>query len=148
MDLREALEDIRGRHDVLTPALVVQEARAANTDAGVLLHGRLEWRDDVAAEAHRLSQARDLIRSVRVVYAEATETEPERSVRAFHALPSPKSPSGYDYTPVDAIAQDPMLRAMALRDAEREWKALYRRYGALREFTETVAGTLAEADTA
>lgn len=145
MTLREALEDIRGRHDVLTPAHVVQEARAANTEAGVLLHSRLEWRDDVAAEAHRLSQARDLIRSVRVVYAEATETEPERSVRAFHALPSPKSPTGYDYTPVDVVAQDPMLRAMALRDAEREWKALHRKYGKLDEFMAMVAEAVSEA---
>lgn len=144
MTLKEALEDIRGRHDILTPALVVEEARVGKTEAGVLLHERLEWRDNVAADAHRLSQARDLIRSVRVVYAEATETEPERSVRAFHALPSPKSPSGYDYTPVDAIAQDPMLRAMALRDAEREWKALHRKYGALVEFTAMVAEAVSQ----
>lgn len=145
MNLREALEDIRGRHDILTPALVVEEARVGKTDAGALLHDRLEWRDDVAADAHRLNQARDLIRSVRVVYAEATETEPERSVRAFHALPSPQSPSGYDYTPVDAIAQDPLLRAMALRDAEREWKALRRKYEHVAEFMALVAASVAEA---
>lgn len=142
MTLREALEDIRKRHDVLTPALVVQEARAAKTKAGALLRERLEWRDDVAAEAHRVAQARELIRSVRVVYTEATETEPERSVRAFHALPSPKSPSGYDYTPIEAIAEDPILRAMALRDAEREWKALHRKYGNLSEFVQLVTSTL------
>lgn len=145
MTLKEALLDIRQRHAVLTPTLVVQEARAAKTEAGALLHERLEWRDDIAAEAHRIDQARDLIRSVRVVYAEATETEVERSVRAFHALPSPKSPSGYDYTPIEAIAEDPILRAMALRDAEREWKALHRKYGNLSEFTQLVNSTLAEA---
>lgn len=145
MTLKEALEDIRQRHDVLTPALVVQEAREAKTSAGELLHARLEWRDDVAAETHRLNQARALIRSVRVVYAEATETDDERSVRAFHALPSPQSPSGYDYMPVEAIAEDPMLRAMALRDAEREWKALHRKYSHLSEFTALVSSTLAEA---
>lgn len=124
---------------MLTPALVVAEAREASTDAGRLLADRLEWRDDVAAEAHRLDQARELIRSVRVIYREATETEGPRSVRAYHSL---SGPEGYRFEPAEAVVQDPLSRAMVLRDMEREWRALHRRWHDFEEFAELIAGTL------
>jgi hypothetical protein len=139
MTLKEALEDIRERHDVLTPRLVVQEAREGRTSAGVLLRDRLEWRDNVAAEAHRLEQARQLIRSVRVVYAEATETEPQRSVRAFHSV---ADPNGHRYEPVQAVVEDPIVRELVLRDMEREWKALHRRWSEFEQFSAMVTATL------
>lgn len=139
MTLREALEDIRQRHTVLTPALVVQEARAAKTEAGWLLHERLEWRDNRAAEAYRLQQARELIRSVRVVYAEATETQSERSVRAFHSV---GDADGYRFEPVQQVVEDPLVRQIVLRDMEREWKALHRRWAEFEEFTQVVTQTL------
>ena len=139
MDLKEALEDIRQREGRLTPSLVVEEARAQATPAGALLHSRLEWRNDVAADAHRLTQARELIRSLRVVYREATETEPARSVRAYHSL---NDANGYHYEPAHEVADDPMSRAIALRDMEREWKALYRRWSEFAEFVEVVSATL------
>lgn len=139
MTLKEALEDIRMRKGTLTPVLVVEEARADKTVAGKLLNGRLEWRDDVAAEAHRVDQARELIRSVRVVYTEATESESARTIRAFHAV---SSAEGHRFEPVQVVAEDPLVREMVLRDMEREWKALHRRWAEFEEFTQLVTGTL------
>lgn len=140
MDLREALEDVRERRGELTPAAVVAEAKAAKTEAGHILHARLEWRDDRAADAYRLQQARELIRSVRVVYAEATETTPEKSVRAWHSV---ADPGGHRFESAESVTADPLLRAMVLRDMEREWKALHRRWGDFGEFAGLVRGTMA-----
>lgn len=59
--IRETLE--RLVHDgVLTPEAVVSEAR----DPTSPLHTEFEWNDSVAATAHRLAQARKIIRSVRI----------------------------------------------------------------------------------
>ncbi len=142
MTLREAMEDVRQRHGALTPALVVQEARANRTNAGKLLNARLEWRDDVAAEAHRIDQARELIRTCTVVYREATETEGPQSMRAFHSV---SGPDGHHYEPAEVVAQDPLMRAMVLRDMERDWKALHRRYAAFDEFARMVTDSLSVA---
>jgi hypothetical protein len=48
----------------ITPAHYVEEARNPASP----LHDTLEWDDDKAAEAHRLSQARAWIRSVNVAF--------------------------------------------------------------------------------
>lgn len=53
------LEDRRGR---LTAEEVLEAARPSASP----LHGFFEWDDSKAAEAHRLEQARDLIRRVKI----------------------------------------------------------------------------------
>lgn len=68
---------------VLTPAAVVDAAR----DESHPLHDRFEWDDSKAAEAHRLNQARVLIRSVRVVV-----TLNERSVQTIQYVRHPDRP--------------------------------------------------------
>ena len=130
-DLRAELKAIHTKHGKLTPELVVTEARKPSHP----LHSRFEWDDKVAGEAYRKVQARDLIQSVRCVYREATETDPAEDVREWHSV---RRPDGFVYEPIDAIAADPLAAAMLLRDAEREWKALHRRYAHLEEFISLV----------
>lgn len=137
MSLRDHLQDIYDRRGALTPALVVDEARPKDHP----LHERFEWDNKVAGEAWRRQQAHELIRSVRVVYREATETDPAEDVRAWHAV---RSEDGHVYKPAAEIAQDDMLTAILLKDMEREWKALHRRYGQFAEFVELVRGSLGE----
>jgi hypothetical protein len=127
VSLREQLQAIYDRHAQLTPALVVDEAR----DEQHPLHDRFEWNDAVAGEAWRREQAHQLIRSVRIVYREADEKNPEQSVRAFHAVRSEK---GHVYEPVDKVTTDPFTAQLLLKDMEREWKALRRRYEQFSEF--------------
>jgi hypothetical protein len=128
MSLRDQLQAIYTEHGKLTPAIVLDAARAADHP----LHDRFEWDDEVASEKWRKHQARELIRSVRIVYKEATDTDPGKSIRAFHAVRGTDDESVYE--PAEAIAEDPLKRAMLLRDAEREWKTLLRRYKDLGEF--------------
>lgn len=131
MNLRDALQAIHDEHGVLTPSLVVDQARPEDHP----LHSRFEWDDSVAGEAWRRAQAQELIRSVKVTYREPTETEAGRSVRAFHAV---RRENGHVYEPLDLVVQDPFTRQLVLRDMEREWKALHRRYSQFREFVDLI----------
>lgn len=66
----------------LTPSAVVDEAR----DPESPLHSRFEWDDSKAAHAHRLSQARDLIVSIRVV-----QTTKTNNIRAVYYVRDPSA---------------------------------------------------------
>lgn len=138
MNLREHLQAIYEKHGTLTPAIVLDEAR----DEAHPLHGRFEWDDSAAAEQWRKSQAQELIRSVKVVYREATEKDPARSVRAFHAV---RREDGHVYEPVEKVVEDPFTKRLVMADMEREWKALKRRYEQFSEFAAMVRQDLEEA---
>jgi hypothetical protein len=131
VSLRDELQKIYDQNGRLTPALVVDEAR----DESHPLHSRFEWDDAAAGEAWRRQQAHELIRSVRVVYREADDKNPEKSVRAFHAVRSEKE---HVYEPVEKVVADDFTRQLVLRDMEREWQALRRRYDQFAEFLEMV----------
>ena len=131
MSLRDQLQAIHEQHGHITPALVVDTAR----DESHPLHERFEWDDKQAGEAYRLHQARQMIRSVRVVYREADEREGERSVRAYHAV---RTERGNIYQPADEIVSSPFLTQLLLRDMERDWQQLKRRWARFSEFTELI----------
>lgn len=129
MNLREELQRIYRAHGQLTPRIVLDEA----SEPGNPLHSRFEWDDAVASHKYRLSQAHELIRSVRVVYRDAAGKP--QDVRAFHAV---RRPEGHVYEPVEDIVQDPITTRILLQDMEREWRQLKRRYEHFREFWELV----------
>jgi hypothetical protein len=126
-DLRSHLHQIHSEFGRLTPELLVDVAR----DEGHPLHGRFEWDDSIAGERWRRHQAHELIQSVRVVWAPATESSGPKTVRAFHAV---RSEDGHVYKPVEDVVQDDFTRQLVLADMEREWKQLLRRYEQFEEF--------------
>lgn len=128
-NLRDRLEEIRRKRGTLTPAVVLDEAR----DPAHPLHHRFEWDDGVAAERWRRHQAHELIVSVRVKYADRQDKLTD--VRAFQAI---RREDGYRYEPVESVVEDEIATRIVLADMEREWKQLYRRYAAFKEFTEMV----------
>lgn len=134
MNLREALQAIYDENGRLTPALVVDAARAKNHP----LHSRFDWDNRSAAESWRREQASQLIRSVKVVYHKA-DTEQRLEVRAFHAI---SGPDGNVYEPNEKVVADPLLRAMVLRDMERDWKQMKARYSDFEEFWSLIQGDL------
>lgn len=135
--LRDELQAIYDQRGVLTPRLVVDVAR----DPAHPLHNRFEWNDAVAGERWREQQAHELIRSVRVVYRDADDSGPERSVRAFHAI---RKDSGHVYEPADRVAHDPVMNEVLRMDMRREWHALRRRWEGWDEFTDMVRQDLGE----
>jgi hypothetical protein len=134
--LHEQLLEIRAARGRLLPEDVVDVAR----DETHPLHGRFEWNDAVAGEAYRRVQAAELIRSVKVVYADAPEGE-EKRVRAWSALPDPDNRG---YQPTEEVLSDPFTAKLLLRQAERELKAFQRKYGHLKEFAALVAEVLTD----
>lgn len=126
MSLRDHLQTIYDNVGRLTPEDIVDAARDENHP----LHERFEWDDGIAAEAWRRAQAHELIRSVRITYAEDEKGRP-RTVRAFHALRTEK---GHVYEPAEKVAADPFLSRLLMADMEREWKQLRRRYEEFEEF--------------
>lgn len=133
MSLRDQLQAIYDEYGKLTPEIVVEAARPEDHP----LHGRVFDRAPrEAAEAWYRHRAHDLIQSVKAVYREADETGPERSIRAFHAVPKE---DGYVYEPAEVIAADDFTRQLVLRGMEREWKQLLARYEQFEEFLSMVA---------
>jgi hypothetical protein len=135
LELHQQLLDIRSARGQLTPQDVVDTAR----DESHPLHARFEWDDQLAGEAYRRAQAGELIRSLKVVFAESPEGD-ERRVRAWSAFP--ESPDQQGYVPTEEVMQDPFAAKLLLRQAERELKAFQRKYGHLKEFADLVAATL------
>jgi len=138
----DELQDIYNRHGILYPQLVVDEARPE----GHPLHGRFEWDDAVAGEHHRRHQARQMIRSVRVVYRPATDKEQARSVRAYHAIPG--DGGSMAYRPAEEVGRDPVAAALLLSQMSRDWVALKRRYGHMAEFVAMVQKDLGDGEAA
>lgn len=118
-----ALERIRGKnHGQLRPRDVVDEARNPKH----VLHNHFEWDDGLAADEHRLEQARRLIRAVVAVY-ELPEPTP---VRAFISIPA----DGYSSLP--EVFADPTTREAIVERALKEAEAWRKRYEDLHELKE------------
>lgn len=124
----EALEKIAEEHKgELTPKAVVEVARTKTHP----LHPHFEWNDNIAAEAYRLDQARNLIRIVRV---EDASTD-DGTARAFISINDGDSTA---YRPLDLIKKSADLQLALLKQADKELQAFERRYQALVEICRTV----------
>lgn len=137
-DYRMHLQEIYDRFGRLTPELVLDTAR----DRDNPLHGYIFDRSPgQAAEAWYRQRASELIRRYRVTFRIDEAAEPI-SIRAWQSVPA--ADGRRVYLASDEIARDPALSALALQEAERDWKALFRKYGHLKQFIEMVQATLAE----
>lgn len=113
----EALEKIAADNDGdLTPGAVLQAARSRSSP----LHRHFEWNDERAAEAHRLNQARQIIRIIRI-----DDVAPE-PVQAFISI---SDRAGVSYRHVSDVLSSVDLQRRVLVQAERDlaaWEARYR----------------------
>lgn len=131
MSIKDELQQIYDERGKLTPVIVVDAARAE----GHPLHDRFDWDNDTAAESWRREQARQLIRSVRIVYKQADEHNGAQTIRAFHSV---RSDDGYAYRSTDEVLADPFTTKLLLAEMRREWMAMKRRYEHFAEFVEMV----------
>lgn len=123
----EALETIRLENGgELHPQAVVADAR----DAKSPLHRYFEWDDRKAAEAHRMDQARALIRSIRVIDDNDAKPRP-----AFLSI---RSDGGIGYHTIKDVLSSRDLRERLLAQAQRDLDAWTLRYRELREIVELV----------
>lgn len=113
----------------LTPKDVVDDARHDNSP----LHSFFEWDDSAAAEAHRLGQARGLIRAVVAVYV--SDDKPAIRQKAYVHIAEPQAPHYREAT--HAMSQK-KTRDMVLQRAWRELQSWKARYKDLKEFSALV----------
>lgn len=116
----ERLEAITARAGSITPRDVVEDAR----DPGSPLHPLITWDDAVAAEEHRLAQARRILRSVYPVHVDAEGRE--RPVLGWINATVPDEGRVY-VTTVRAVT-DEELRGQVLEEAMDAMRSLQARY--------------------
>lgn len=109
-DAQLVAAEIASIGDSATPAQIVDKARDPSSE----LHKCFEWNDAVAAEKHRLDQARQVVRHL-VIRETVREDKPQ--IRFFF---KPESGSGYRPAQIIVRNQDSYqnLLASALRDLE------------------------------
>lgn len=127
-DLKSLLAGIYEKRGELTAEAVLEEAKPKAHP----LHSRFCWDNAEAGHKYRLIQAEELIRSVKVTHA-AEDPSDDTAVRQWHAVRRDKT-----YEPIEKLMGDDIARELLLRHAEREWRALHRRYSHLAEFLEAV----------
>ncbi len=116
----EALDKIADDNDgELKPQVIVDTAQPADHP----LNPHFEWDDGIAANAHRLDQARRLVRVIRVVDDSEEDPEPRR---AYLSIRSPKE--GRRYVPHREIINSSRLQLLVLEEAMRDLESWERRY--------------------
>lgn len=131
-------ERIAKRDQEVTPATVVRES----TDPTAPLHSWFEWDDSAAAEEHRISQARQLIRTLHVVYVRNDTEEPLPPVRAYvSVIDKPpldmdvRQPTTRSYQPIAKVVSSEDLRDQYRRQAFSTLCLWRDRYQDIEEFT-------------
>jgi hypothetical protein len=108
-----ALEEIRAANSGLLRA---EDVVAAAADPGSPLHDHFEWDESAAAAAHRLQQARSLIRAVVTIRPSA---QGGVIARAYVSLPSDRTQAGGGYRAIEDVVESPAMVLEALDDLER-----------------------------
>lgn len=117
----------------LRPEAVVDAAKAAKHP----LHPHFEWNDVLAANQHRLAQARTLIRIVRVV----GEEDGEMPKMAFLSI---AGPGGRSYRAVGDVIRSQALQDALLAAADRDLKAWEERYREIKDVCQLVTAARAK----
>ena len=114
-------EEIASIGESATPAQIVDKAR----DSGTELHKCFEWDDAIAAEKHRLYQARQVV--CHLIIRE-TVREDKPPVRFFF-----KAEGGSGYQPTQIIVRNQDKYQALLASAMRDLEALRVKYHSLTE---------------
>jgi hypothetical protein len=93
----EYIEKIKKKRKGITPQLLVIEAK----DKKSPLHKCFEWNDTKAADEHRISQARQILRML-VVRIESDDGKPVK----YRAFISPQSPDNTSYHTIKEVCED------------------------------------------
>ena len=119
----ELCEELQQSEAGLTPSSFVEASRDPKSPT----HTMIEWRDDVAAEAYRLEQAKNIIRSIVVIQE---DTDPVEKDRGFVITPGGQS----TYVSLQSALNNEEWKEHLLAQARKDmiaFKAKYRRIAEL-----------------
>lgn len=137
----EQLREIYRDHgDRLTPTIVVTVASAPSHP----LHSHFEWDDAIAGHKHRLAQARNLIRSSKIMFKDRAGNtrmvNEYQSVVVRDASRPKRSALGPEhsriYVATKTVVKDSVTREALSRQFKLEWAAFRRRWENFDEFIE------------
>ena len=127
----ETLERIASRDGAITPQAVVDEATPKKSP----IHPAFEWRNDVAANEHRKWQARNLIRSVRVVEQDV-QGEKQTTPAYIHVRPQTAETRDGGYHPAATVISDFDLFERAISEAHQKLISAERSVNELRSLAQ------------
>lgn len=110
----------------LTPQKLVDVSRDINHP----LHGEFEWDDSIAAEAYRVTQAKQLIRDITIVRDE----EEKKSDRGFVITPG----GNHVYVPLHDALNNQTWKENLLSAAKRDMIAFIAKYRRLQELANVI----------
>lgn len=130
---KEILQKIAEQNGALTPEAVLDFAKPKTSP----IHHLFEWSNSKAAELYRLTQARELIRRIKVEYI--TEESKSVTVRAYHHVTTQQDSdeSRGVYVPLDVAMSN--YRDQLLAQCMRDMEAFRRKYAALQEIADVIA---------
>lgn len=123
----EIMEQLEQSEAGLSPASLLDASRDENAP----LHGEFEWRDDVAAEQYRLTQAGGIIRNV---YRITVETQGKAPVRAFVSTGERQQA----YVSIATALTNEKWRENLLESAKRDMQSFTAKYRNLDELSEVL----------
>lgn len=121
----------------LTAERVLQEA----TRQGSVLHRFFEWSDQKAAHAYRLTQARQLLRSIEVVIEDAKGKQVP--MKAFYSVRDADGQRAYEA--MEFVFDTPDLADQVIEQARAQlesWKTRYARYTWAKDAVPAIAAAL------
>lgn len=120
----QELERIRQENGgALIPQTVVDESR----DEEAPLHPVFEWDDEVAGEQYRIHQARNLIKSIRIIKPDRKNPDKQIQVRAYTNVEETQDTARAYYAVADVVKSSD-LRAKMAEQAWRDLIAVKARY--------------------
>lgn len=125
----ERISQIEEKYGRAEAPVVLNDARPLRSP----LHKCFTWDDGEAAEQYRLCEARQLIRSVRVVVKKGPEEKVHRAFVNVVFSKDEESESERGYVSLDRAAADENMRNIILDQAIRDLQAWTRRYEEIRE---------------
>ena len=126
------LDRIQHKYGYIKPKIVVKEAEAAASP----LHNFFTWEDRDAASRWRESEARDLIRAIRIVRSDMPLSE-QPIVRKYLSVSATEEETRFDgsaYLPMDEIMKNEDYQQQALNSAMDELRQWKERHDGLKEF--------------
>jgi hypothetical protein len=131
-DLHSELMAIREKRGKLTPRIVYEEAKVKTHP----LHTQvIDMPVKEAAEAHYIANAARLLR---VTFKETMSDGHTANLRHFWVQKGTKKDPESQYVPIQEVIQDPLSKAVMLRQMLRDWKRFKSRYQSYAEFAEMV----------
>lgn len=114
----KVLEELEASEKGLSPRTLLDASRDVNAP----LHNEFEWRDDVAAEKYRLTQAHGIITNLRIV---TVQTDGSKALdRAFVVKPGGES----QYVALQTAMSREDWRDFQLEEARRDCRDFIRKY--------------------